>query len=101
MYIPVWFLLFLPGVSAAFAAVLPWLIGLLLLGIGYAVLSEGCVWGLHLLTRAAKALPACWLFDGPAQTSDVCQAQPLQPSTLPDMEWDYRHDNTDYPSGRH
>jgi hypothetical protein len=100
MSIPLWLLVFLPGVSAACAAILPWLIGLVLLGIGSAVLSEGCVWGLHLLTRAATALPNCWLCDGPARTSDVCQVTPPRPAKVAALDWDYRNDTTDYPSGR-
>jgi hypothetical protein len=104
VYIPVWILFFfVPGAWAAFSAVLPWLIGLLVLFIVYAVLSESCVWIEHLLTRAAKALPACWLFDGspgpptPPILDPKASALPREPVG----GWNWRNDDTDYPSGRH
>ena len=102
MYVPAWILLFfMPGAQAALSAIMPWVIGLMLLFIGYALLSEGCLWIEHLLTRAAKALPACWLFDGPSQSSKAVETQPVVPFTANDVDWDWRHDDTDYPSGRH
>lgn len=62
MYVPVWILFFLPGGQAMLSAVMPWVIGLSLLGL----IVIGIAWIGHLLTRAALALPACWLFDGNA-----------------------------------
>ena len=63
MYIPVWFLFFfIPGAWAAFEAVFPLIIGLSLIGL----VVIGIAWLGTLLERAAKALPACWLFDGSA-----------------------------------
>ena len=101
MYVPAWFLFFfVPGAWAAFETVFPLLIGLSLLGL----VSIGIAWigqeiG-HLLTCAAKALPACWLFDGPTQPP-VLDTKPPVPPREPAGGWNWRYDDTDYPSGRH
>jgi hypothetical protein len=63
--IPAWALVFfIPGAWHTFLAVMPWIIGLMALFAVVAVIMEIPNWCLALLTRAAKALPACWLFDG-------------------------------------
>ena len=97
--VPAWTLfLFIPGVLQA---VMPWAIGLsalCLVGIAIQALFVG---GEYLLTRAAKALPACWLFDGPAQPVKAVPPKPVVLCTAKDVDWDWRYDDTDYPSGRH
>jgi hypothetical protein len=98
MYVPVWTLFFfIPGVLSA---IMPWVIGLSILFAGVVVVMEIPNWCLALLTRAAQALPACWLFDGPAQPSKAVETKPVEPFTAKDVDWDWRHDDTDYPVGR-
>ena len=80
----------------------PWLV-LLAVACGILLLSLSllCQGGMWLLEQGAKALPSCWLFDGPIQASEGCKAKPPLLSTVADIDWDYRNDHTDYPPGRH
>ena len=57
MYIPVWLIVLLPGVSAALAAALPWMLALMALLIIGLVVNACLSWGMHVLSVAANALP--------------------------------------------